>query len=341
MYRMIPFIFIVICMPSMVFGGIIHVPAGQPSIQAGISAATGGDTVLVAEGTYYENINFMGKAITVASRYYLDQKKEHIRNTIIDGSQPANPDFGSVVSFVSGEDTKSVLCGFTITGGTGMKFIPPGFPEIRQGGGIVCLASAAKICHNIIKENSVQGSPLCFGAGIATGPPGFPVPIIIEKNTFTRNDVYGVLNGDGGGISNRLPGRIVNNGFFKNSVFCELGIASGGGLSSYTARDASAGHVLISRNTVTRNRVVSTTADTIGAIAGGMEIWGFNMTVSNNVISHNTVSSAVDHSYGAGVVLDFPDNSVVFQNNVVSHNTFEGSGGCKGGAIAIWDGHAT
>ena len=37
--------------------GIIYVPQDQPGIQAGINTAIHGDTVLVADSTYYENIS--------------------------------------------------------------------------------------------------------------------------------------------------------------------------------------------------------------------------------------------------------------------------------------------
>src|SRR5947208_12634307 len=53
--------------PHTARAATINVPAGQPTIQAAINAASNGDTVLVAPGIYYENINFMGKQITGAT----------------------------------------------------------------------------------------------------------------------------------------------------------------------------------------------------------------------------------------------------------------------------------
>src|SRR5215471_2526966 len=77
----------------------INVPGDQATIQGAINAANNGDTVLVAPGTYTENINFNGKAITVTSSVGAAQ-------TIIDGGAKA-----PVVVFNTGEGFKSVLNG--------------------------------------------------------------------------------------------------------------------------------------------------------------------------------------------------------------------------------------
>jgi len=177
---------------------IIHVPGDQATVQAGIDVANTGDTVLVAQGTYIENINFLGKAITVASHYLIDPDSAHINNTVIDGSNPINPDTASVVSFLSGEDTTSILCGFTITGGTGL-YLPNTIS--RMGGGIVCENATAKIIHNIIVNNEVNATEEAYGAGIASFNNAVGFWTIIDDNIIKNNSSYAFFQeARGGGI---------------------------------------------------------------------------------------------------------------------------------------------
>ncbi len=78
-------------------------------IQDCIDAAMDGDECVVADGTYFENINFLGKAITVRS-------SDGAGVTIIDAAGMGQV---SAVACTSGEGPGTVLNGFTLTGGTG------------------------------------------------------------------------------------------------------------------------------------------------------------------------------------------------------------------------------
>jgi pectin methylesterase-like acyl-CoA thioesterase len=69
----------------------IRVPADQSTIQSAIDAASDGETILVSDGTYKENIDFKGKAITLKS-------VNGPATTIIDGGA-----LDSVVRFTTNE----------------------------------------------------------------------------------------------------------------------------------------------------------------------------------------------------------------------------------------------
>lgn len=111
---------------SPVQGGIIPFPGQFATIQESIEAAGPGDTILIAEGHYYENIDFLGKEITLASQYILDGDTAHIINTVIDGSHFTDSLQRSTIIMRNCKDTTSVVKGLTIIGGGGTQiFVGP------------------------------------------------------------------------------------------------------------------------------------------------------------------------------------------------------------------------
>ncbi|MHC4497784.1 MAG: right-handed parallel beta-helix repeat-containing protein [Planctomycetota bacterium] len=136
-------------------GGTITVGPGGgydfSSITSAINAAGTGDTVIVYPHTYYENINFLGKNITLISTDPNDPAA-----TIIDAGGS-----GSVVTFTNREGLSTVLTGFTVTGG----YVTGGFPT-GYGGGIQCIDAEPTITNCIIYGNSASsgGGMYCESA---------------------------------------------------------------------------------------------------------------------------------------------------------------------------------
>ena len=62
---------VLILLLSFNYATIINVPSDYETIQGGISAAQEGDTVLVEDGTYFENL-ILDKDITLASHFIID-----------------------------------------------------------------------------------------------------------------------------------------------------------------------------------------------------------------------------------------------------------------------------
>jgi parallel beta-helix repeat protein/predicted outer membrane repeat protein len=136
---------VVILMPIVsVRAAVIKVPGDHHTIQAGINAASSGDTVLVADGQYQENIIFPpGTDIIVES-------ENGPEVTFIDGNST-----GSVVTFNNGQWSEWVLDGFTLKNG-----------YAADGGGVYCIDSSVTIINCTISNNTAyQGS----GGGIYVG----------------------------------------------------------------------------------------------------------------------------------------------------------------------------
>lgn len=320
-------------------GTLIEIPGHFATIQEGIEAATEGDTVLVAEGTYYENINFLGKPITVASQYLMDGDESHTNNTIIDGSQPENPDLGSVVTFSSGEDTSSVLCGFTITGGTGY-YLPPGggWPAIRAGGGIAIDMAGPKIMNNhILNNTAVIEEGMSDGAGISCGPPFTPYLLWLENNIIENNYSYSSYAPGAAGVSVFGPGMIINNTITNNLCESDVFQCGPGGLGCYY------GDVTVMNNIITNNKAYShqNTPTLLGGIGGGAIFLMSTGTVKDNIIEHNRVKAATgDTCFAGGVLVEMCTPDLLLDANTIANNGFDGNF-CYGGGLAIWYGGAT
>ena len=70
---------------SVLCASVINIPSDYPTIQEGIHASVSGDTVLVADGIYFENLT-INREITLASHFIIDGEISHRDATIIDGS---------------------------------------------------------------------------------------------------------------------------------------------------------------------------------------------------------------------------------------------------------------
>jgi len=323
-------LFITIIMSSFIFiasAQIIHVPEDHSSIQAGINAASNGDTVLVAHGTFYENVRFNGKAITVASEFITENDSSHILNTIIDGSQASNPDSAATVMFVNNEDTTSIIYGFTITGGSGVLYLN----QARNGGGIYCENAGAKILNNIIIENNLSHDNKAGGGGIGCRAGSNDQWIIIRNNIISNNITNSTgLSAFGGGIYSSSNTIIENNLIENNKCINMTNLADGGGIEI----EQLLGYNILTK--VTANEILNNILEGNNSIGGGMVVAGAEAEIIDNIIKYNDVT-AENNGNGGGIWIDTPLDICKLKYNDISDNTITAGNYGRGGGIVFWN----
>ena len=257
----------------------IRVPQDYSEIQSAINAAQDGDTILVSRGRYTENINFRGKGIILTSNFIFSNDLQDIDSTIIDGSEPINPDTASCVLMYKpdqsfSDDSSAALIGFTLTGGKGTAWNDEHNlgSYYREGGGILIQYWAPRIRFNIIKDNEAYdktGLASAGGGAIRCGD-GNP---LIENNLILHN-----RGRYGAGIVFNYSGGVIRNNVIAENYGGED--YAGGGLWILANRFDNKIKV-IENNTIVNNSSV--------LAGGGILLWsGSGNYVRNNVVWGNT-----------------------------------------------------
>jgi len=157
----------------------------KATIQAGINAATDGDKVVVADGTYTgegnKNLDFNGKAITVRSA------SGDPATCIIDCEQD-----GRGFYFHSGEKPDAIVDGLTIANG----WVDSDSPGGERGGGVYCHTSSPRVTSCIITGNGTVCNSSAGGGG--AGVYCHDSTLILSHCLITSNTCSGTYAFGGG-----------------------------------------------------------------------------------------------------------------------------------------------
>jgi parallel beta-helix repeat protein len=306
-------------------GTPLNVPQQYATIQAAIDVAAWGDTVLVAEGTYNENINVKDKNIILTSTE--PNAPDVVAGTVIHGDGTA-----SVVTFSGTEESTCNLCGFTITGGYAI--------EPAHGGGIQGNGTRATISNCQITENSAYRR----GGGLfdCDGP--------IINCTISDNTVRSSATTEGAGlhscdgpinnctISNNSSGDYARSGFGGGLYNCH------GPITNCTITDnvagGSGGGLHSCDGPITESTITGNVARNYLIASRGGGLFRCDGTIRNCVINDN-IADAPHGGLGGGLAACHADINGCIINGNWSHYAGGGLASCDTVRNCLISGNST
>ncbi len=262
----------------------LRVPSAYPTIQKALDAASAGDTVQVAAGTYFEHIT-LKKGVILEGGWKADFSRRDRKAfvTVIDGAR----DKGPVVVGADG----AVLDGFTIIHGS-LRTLANGD---TMGSGVYCKKTSPVIRNNIIRENEPSGIYCSTSSAVIT------------DNRITANAQAGVFAQKGSSL--RITGNTITGNGYSGIGSSKLPLSRitvrnndihGNKRSGINARAAAA--------VVYNNIIYGNGRSGVRGVLAPIEV------VNNTVVGNGQ----------SGVVLDDPNGKADIRNNIISNNVDAG-----------------
>jgi pectate lyase len=308
---------------------VLHVPGDYGTIQAAITAAASGDTVLVAPGLYRERLT-LDKAITLASQLLPTGDRAYIDQTVIDATGGV-----AVITIPAGVSPMPVVQGFTIRGGddgiaTRSKFQLLDNRVTGNGDGVDYQDSGGVARGNVIEGNGDDGLDLDGATALLAednvirnnGDDGIEVrlhpytgttlEIIIRGNIIEGNGEDGIQLIDYAGLSSRVF-RIERN-LIRGNAMVGLGMMADGN----TVEDFSGAPlpepVLLTHNTfvsqpyhVTGGAAVTARNNIfVGATAIALKNVAGISTISHSLFWNNAAQSQASNVDGSTAIIADP-----------------------------------
>ena len=264
------------------------------SIQAAINAASSGDVVKVAQGTYYEAVKMIRKDITLLGGYSPPDwtSQGDPSSTVINASGS-----GATVEI---QGARAVVDNFTITGGTGHYSDWHGW---TRGGGLFIWDDGNRSI--VISDNIIEGNSAGEGGGVCVeGLENRPLNAQLLRNVI-RNNSANVNPRWGGGLT----------------LIYATAVLEGNTISNNTAKWGGGFHIWKSAPTIDGNIITGNIAlQSSERVGGAFFIEESSAFIKNNIIAGN---QAADYAAGIYIKIPYPDQPQpqIVNNTIVANGT--------------------